>query len=273
MELDSLELKVSAEAQSAEKALDSLIGKLQSFSKALGGINTTSISKNLENLAKVGGLKTVTKEVEDLGKTVDNVGKKKTKTEVKVDVKQGLEAIAELQKKYANAGKGAQFSGTTTQLEKQYSKLSTDLDKLLLKEDEFLNRGKANIKSTSFDGLEYKIQETINKLDILKAKIAEAQQASQKGFVKEDASNSAIMIPPESEIKKAANAYQKNIEKISADTLPKHTGWDSQAELLKMQKEAREGTAGALEGYDERIKKATADLKAVEKSGKGMGQC
>lgn len=271
MELDSLELKVSAEAQSAEKALDSLIGKLQSFSKALGGINTTSISKNLENLAKVGGLKTVTKEVEDLGKTVDNVGKKKTKTEVKVDVKQGLEAIAELQKKYANAGKGAQFSGTTTQLEKQYSKLSTDLDKLLLKEDEFLNRGKANIKSTSFDGLEYKIQETINKLDILKAKIAEAQQASQKGFVKEDASNSAIMIPPESEIKKAANAYQKNIEKISADTLPKHTGWDSQAELLKMQKEAREGTAGALEGYDERIKKATADLKAVEKSGKGMG--
>nr|DAV31392.1 MAG TPA: minor tail protein [Caudoviricetes sp.] len=271
MELDSLELKVSAEAQSAEKALDSLISKLQSFSKTLGGINTTSISKNLENLAKVGGLKTVTKEVEDLGKTVDNVGKKKTKTEVKVDVKQGLEAIAELQKKYANAGKGAQFSGTTTQLEKQYSKLSTDLDKLLLKEDEFLNRGKANIKSTSFDGLEYKIQETINKLDILKAKIAEAQQASQKGFVKEDASNSAIMIPPESEIKKAANAYQKNIEKISADTLPKHTGWDSQAELLKMQKEAREGIAGALEGYDERIKKATADLKAVEKSGKGMG--
>lgn len=271
MELDSLELKVSAEAQSAEKALDSLIGKLQSFSKALGGINTTSISKNLENLAKVGGLKTVTKEVEDLGKTVDNVGKKKTKTEIKVDVKQGLEAIAELQKKYANAGRGAQFNGTTTQLEKQYSKLSTDLDKLLLKEDEFLNRGKANIKSTSFDGLEYKIQETINKLDILKVKIAEAQQASQKGFVKEDASNSAIMIPPESEIKKAVNTYQKNIEKISADTLPKHTGWDSQAELLKMQKEAREGTAGALEGYDERIKKATADLKAVEKSGKGMG--
>lgn len=271
MELDSLELKVSAEAQSAEKALDSLISKLQSFSKTLGGINTTSISKNLENLAKVGGLKTVTKEVEDLGKTVDNVGKKKTKTEVKVDVKQGLEAIAELQKKYANAGRGAQFNGTTTQLEKQYSKLSTDLDKLLLKEDEFLNRGKANIKSTSFDGLEYKIQETINKLDILKVKIAEAQQASQKGFVKEDASNSAIIIPPESEIRKAVNTYQKNIEKISADTLPKHTGWDSQTELLKMQKEAREGTAGALEGYDERIKKATADLKAVEKSGKGMG--
>lgn len=271
MELDSLELKVSAEAQSAEKALDSLISKLQSFSKTLGGINTTSISKNLENLAKVGDLKTVTKEVEDLGKTVDNVSKKKTKTEVKVDVKQGLEAIAELQKKYANAGRGAQFNGTTTQLEKQYSKLSTDLDKLLLKEDEFLNRGKANIKSTSFDGLEYKIQETINKLDILKVKIAEAQQASQKGFVKEDASNSAIMIPPESEIKKAVNTYQKNIEKISADTLPKHTGWDSQAELLKMQKEAREGIAGALEGYDERIKKATADLKAVEKSGKGMG--
>ena len=117
MELDSLELKVSAEAQSAEKALDSLIGKLQSFSKALGGINTTSISKNLENLAKVGGLKAVTKEVEDLGKTVDNVGKKKTKTDVKVDVKQGLEAIKELQSKFSNIGKGTQFNGNLSSLE------------------------------------------------------------------------------------------------------------------------------------------------------------
>lgn len=113
MELDSLELKVSAEAQSAEKALDSLIGKLQSFSKALGGINTTSISKNLENLARVGGLKTVTKEVEDLGKTVDNVGKKKTKTDVKVDVKQAEKELAEYKARLTESQNSTRSFGST----------------------------------------------------------------------------------------------------------------------------------------------------------------
>ena len=280
MELDSLELKVSAEAQSAEKALDSLIGKLQSFSKALGGINTTSISKNLENLAKVGGLKTVTKEVEDLGKAVDNVGKKKTKTEVKVDVKQGLEAIAELQKRFENADKDIRFTGSTKQLEKQYDRLSNSLSKLFAKENEALDLGKASTGDEKFVKLERNIQSTINQLDALKSKITEVQKAEQASkaqfFEKENAkanqeNKTAMMIPPESEMKKAAETYQKNMEKISSDTLPKHTGWDSQAELLKALKQSREGTAGALEGYDERIKKATADLKAVEKSGKGMG--
>lgn len=280
MELDSLELKVSAEAQSAEKALDSLIGKLQSFSKALGGINTTSISKNLENLAKVGGLKTVTKEVEDLGKTVDNVGKKKTKTEVKVDVKQGLEAIAELQKRFENADKDIRFTGSTKQLEKQYDRLSNSLSKLFAKENAALDLGKASTGDEKFVKLERNIQSTINQLDTLKSKITEVQKAEQASkaqfFERENAkanqeNKTAMMIPPESEMKKAAETYQKNMEKISSDTLPKHTGWDSQAELLKALKQSREGTAGALEGYDERIKKATADLKAVEKSGKGMG--
>lgn len=280
MELDSLELKVSAEAQSAEKALDSLIGKLQNFSKALGGINTTSISKNLENLAKVGGLKTVTKEVEDLGKTVDNVGKKKTKTDVKVDVKQGLEAIAELQKRFENADKDIRFTGSTKQLEKQYDRLSNSLQKLFIKENAALDLGKASTGDEKFVKLERNIQSTINQLDTLKSKITEVQKAEQASkaqfFEKENAkanqeNKTAMMIPPESEMKKAAETYQKNMEKISSDTLPKHTGWDSQAELLKALKQSQEGTAGALEGYDERIKKATADLKAVEKSGKGMG--
>jgi predicted nucleic acid-binding Zn-ribbon protein len=171
MELDSLELKVSAEAQSAEKALDSLIGKLQSFSKVLGGINTTSISKNLENLAKVGGLKTVTKEVEDLGKTVDNVGKKKTKTEVKVNVKQGLEAIAELQKRFENADKDISFTGSTKQLEKQYDRLSNSLSKLFAKENAALDLGKASTGDEKFVKLERNIQSTINQLDTLKSKI------------------------------------------------------------------------------------------------------
>ena len=171
MELDSLELKVSAEAQSAEKALDSLIGKLQSFSKALGGINTTSISKNLENLAKVGGLKTVTKEVEDLGKTVDNVGKKKTKTDVKVDVKQGLEAIKELQSKFSDIGKGTQFNGNLSSLEKEYDKLSAKLDKLAEREQKALATGNASTNNKAFQSLQYDIANTINKLAELETKI------------------------------------------------------------------------------------------------------
>ena len=76
-----------------------------------------------------------------------------------------------------------------------------------MKEDEFLNRGKANIKSTSFDGLEYKIQETINKLDILKAKIAENPNAIRDLFT--DAEKGLATLMNEA-IDKAAKASSVN---------------------------------------------------------------
>lgn len=266
MELDSLELKVSAEAQSAEKALDSLIGKLQSFSKALGGINTTSISKNLENLAKVGGLKTITKEVEDLGKTVDNVGKKKTKTEVKVDVKQGLEAIKELQSKFSNIGKGTQFNGNLSSLEKEYDKLSAKLDKLAEREQKALAIGTASTNDKAFQSLQYDIANTINKLAELETKIQSVknQNTSQTANIpifRWDNQNTG-----------STQNITENIEK-SLKSIPE-TAKYSVEQAQKSLNEAISKVQNAqtnVEDFSQRISQARANLKNVEVSGKGMG--
>lgn len=266
MELDSLELKVSAEAQSAEKALDSLIGKLQSFSEALGGINTTSISKNLENLAKVGGLKTVTKEVEDLGKTVDNVGKKKTKTEVKVDVKQGLEAIKELQSKFSDIGKGTQFNGNLSSLEKEYDKLSTKLDKLAEREQKALAIGDASTNNKAFQSLQYDIADTINKLAELETKIQSIknQNTSQTANIpifRWDNQNTG-----------STQNITENIEK-SLKSVPE-TAKYSVEQAQKSLNEAISKVQNAqtnVEDFSQRISQARANLKNVEVSGKGMG--
>lgn len=266
MELDSLELKVSAEAQSAEKALDSLIGKLQSFSKALGGINTTSISKNLENLAKVGGLKTVTKEVEDLGKTVDNVSKKKTKTDVKVDVKQGLEAIKELQSKFSNIGKGTQFNGSLSSLEKEYDKLSAKLDKLAEREQKALAIGTASTNDKAFQSLQYDIANTINKLAELETKIQSVknQNTSQTANIpifRWDNQNTG-----------STQNITENIEK-SLKSIPE-TAKYSVEQAQKSLNEAISKVQNAqtnVEDFSQRISQARANLKNVEVSGKGMG--
>lgn len=266
MELDSLELKVSAEAQSAEKALDSLISKLQSFSKTLGGINTTSISKNLENLAKVGGLKTVTKEVEDLGKTVDNVGKRKTKTEVKVDVKQGLEAIKELQSKFSDIGKGTQFNGNLSSLEKEYDKLSAKLDKLAEREQKALAIGDASTNNKAFKSLQYDIADTINKLAELETKIQSVknQNASQTANIpifRWDNQNTG-----------STQNITENIEK-SLKSIPE-TAKYSVEQAQKSLNEAISKVQNAqtnVEDFLQRISQARANLKNVEVSGKGMG--
>lgn len=266
MELDSLELKVSAEAQSAEKALDSLIGKLQSFSKALGGINTTSISKNLENLAKVGGLKTVTKEVEDLGKTVDNVGKKKTKTDVNVDVKQGLEAIKELQSKFSNIGKGTQFNGSLSSLEKEYDELSAKLDKLAEREQKALAIGTASTNNKAFQSLQYDISNTINKLAELETKIQSVknQNTSQTANIpifRWDNQNTG-----------STQNITENIEK-SLKSIPEAAKY-SVEQAQKSLNEAISKVQNAqtnVEDFSQRISQARANLKNVEVSGKGMG--
>lgn len=266
MELDSLELKVSAEAQSAEKALDSLISKLQSFSKTLGGINTTSISKNLENLAKVGGLKTVTKEVEDLGKTVDNVGKKKTKTEIKVDVKQGLKAIKELQSKFSDIGKGTQFNGNLSSLEKEYDKLSAKLDKLAEREQKALAIGTASTNDKAFQSLQYDIANTINKLAELETKIQSVknQNTSQTANIpifRWDNQNTG-----------STQNITENIEK-SLKSIPE-TAKYSVEQAQKSLNEAISKVQNAqtnVEDFSQRISQARANLKNVEVSGKGMG--
>ena len=70
-ELDSLELKVEADAKKADSALDSLIEKLQNLSKTLGGVNTN----NIKNIASAINGATNSNGIKVAQKSVDNLNK------------------------------------------------------------------------------------------------------------------------------------------------------------------------------------------------------
>ena len=77
-ELDSLELKVEADAKKADSALDSLIEKLQNLSKTLGGVNTNNIkniASAINGATNSNGIKVAQKSVDNLNKSIKNIGK------------------------------------------------------------------------------------------------------------------------------------------------------------------------------------------------------
>lgn len=177
---ESLELEIEASAKKANAALDSLIKKLGAVSSAIGGVNTSALgnfAKNINGIAKNGGLKDTKAAIDGIDKSVKNLGKRKTK--VNVDTKTGMAAISALQEKFSEIGKDAKFDGSTVQLQKEYDKLSAKLDNLSEKEKKALATGSASTGKSSFVNMQYDIAETINKMDVLSKKMKE-MATSQK---------------------------------------------------------------------------------------------
>ena len=177
---ESLELEIEASAKKANAALDSLIKKLGAVSSAIGGVDTSALgnfAKNINGIAKNGGLKDAKAAIDGINKSVKNLGKRKTK--VNVDTKTGMAAISALQEKFSEIGKDAKFDGSTVQLQKEYDKLSAKLDNLAEKEKKALATGSASTGKSSFVNMQYDIAETINKMDALSKKMKE-MATSQK---------------------------------------------------------------------------------------------
>lgn len=177
---ESLELEIEASAKKANAALDSLIKKLGAVSSAIGGVDTSALgnfAKNINGIAKNGGLKDAKAAIDGIDKSVKNLGKRKTK--VNVDTKTGMAAISALQEKFSEIGKDAKFDGSTVQLQKEYDKLSAKLDNLAEKEKKALATGSASTGKSSFVNMQYDIAETINKMDALSKKMKE-MATSQK---------------------------------------------------------------------------------------------
>ena len=177
---ESLELEIEASAKKANAALDSLIKKLGAVSSAIGGVDTSALgnfAKNINGIAKNGGLKDTKAAIDGIDKSVKNLGKRKTK--VNVDTKTGMAAISALQEKFSEIGKDAKFDGSTVQLQKEYDKLSAKLDNLAEKEKKALATGSASTGKSSFVNMQYDIAETINKMDALSKKMKE-MATSQK---------------------------------------------------------------------------------------------
>lgn len=273
---ESLELEIEASAKKANAALDSLIKKLGAVSSAIGGVDTSALgnfAKNINGIAKNGGLKDAKAAIDGIDKSVKNLGKRKTK--VNVDVKTGMDAISELQKKFADIGKDTNFSGSTSELQKEYDKLSTKLDKLSEKEQKALATGTASTGKNAFVSLQYDIADTLNKMDELSAKIKSVSSANgglgdKFKIIRTDYSPKETTTPTinTENATKAVETVKKSIESIpEAARYSVEKSQQSLMEALAAVHKAEDGVSR----YDKAVSDAKADLASVEKSGLGMG--
>lgn len=280
---ESLELEIEASAKKANAALDSLIKKLGAVSSAIGGVDTSALgnfAKNINGIAKNGGLKDAKAAIDGIDKSVKNLGKRKTK--VNVDTKTGMAAISALQEKFSEIGKDAKFDGSTVQLQKEYDKLSAKLDNLAEKEKKALATGSASTGKSSFVNMQYDIAETINKMDVLSKKMKE-MATSQKQIQINRSDNGGLKDtkaaqPKTSYIPKSAVGYSDSLMQTIEETKKAEKSANEYGDALNNAKQrlkelSSQGySAGDKEWNDayldvEKLNKKVNDYKEELKSG------
>lgn len=280
---ESLELEIEASAKKANAALDSLIKKLGAVSSAIGGVDTSALgnfAKNINGIAKNGGLKDAKAAIDGIDKSVKNLGKRKTK--VNVDTKTGMAAISALQEKFSEIGKDAKFDGSTVQLQKEYDKLSAKLDNLAEKEKKALATGSASTGKSSFVNMQYDIAETINKMDALSKKMKE-MATSQKQIQINRSDNGSLKDtkaaqPKTSYILKSAVGYSDSLMQTIEETKKAEKSTNEYGDALNNAKQrlkelSSQGySAGDKEWNDaylavEKLDKKVRDYKEELKSG------
>lgn len=268
---ESLELEIEASAKKANAALDSLIKKLGAVSSAIGGVDTSALgnfAKNINGIAKNGGLKDAKAAIDGIDKSVKNLGKRKTK--VNVDTKTGMAAISALQEKFSEIGKDAKFDGSTVQLQKEYDKLSAKLDNLAEKEKKALATGSASTGKSSFVNMQYDIAETINKMDTLSKKMKE-MATSQKQIQINRSDNGNLKYtkaaqPKTSYIPKSAVGYSDSLMQTIEETKKAEKSANEYGDALNNAKQRLKELSS--QGYSAGDKEWNDAYLAVEKLNK-----
>lgn len=265
---ESLELEIEASAKKANAALDSLIKKLGAVSSAIGGVDTSALgnfAKNINGIAKNGGLKDAKAAIDGIDKSVKNLEKRKTK--VNVDTKTGMAAISALQEKFSEIGKDAKFEGSTVQLQKEYDKLSAKLDNLAEKEKKALATGSASTGKSSFVNMQYDIAETINKMDALSKKMKE-MATSQKQIQINRSDNGGLKDtkaaqPKTSYIPKSAVGYSDSLMQTIEETKKAEKSTNEYGDALNNAKQRLKELS--IQGYSAGDKEWNDAYLAVEK--------
>lgn len=272
---ESLELEIEASAKKANAALDSLIKKLGAVSSAIGGVDTSALgnfAKNINGIAKNGGLKDAKAAIDGIDKSVKNLGKRKTK--VNVDTKTGMAAISALQEKFSEIGKDAKFDGSTVQLQKEYDKLSAKLDNLAEKEKKALATGSASTGKSSFVNMQYDIAETINKMDALSKKMKE-MATSQKQIQINRSDNGGLKDtkaaqPKTSYIPKSAVGYSDSLMQTIEETKKAEKSTNEYGDALNNAKQRLKELSS--QGYSAGDKEWNDAYLAVEKLDKKVSE-
>ncbi len=272
---ESLELEIEASAKKANAALDSLIKKLGEVSSAIGGVDTSALgnfAKNINGIAKNGGLKDTKAAIDGIDKSVKNLGKRKTK--VNVDTKTGMAAISALQEKFSEIGKDAKFEGSTVQLQKEYDKLFAKLDNLAEKEKKALATGSASTGKSSFVNMQYDIAETINKMDALSKKMKE-MATSQKQIQINRSDNGGLKDtkaeqPKTSYIPKSAVGYSDSLMQTIEETKKAEKSTNEYGDALNNAKQRLKELSS--QGYSAGDKEWNDAYLAVEKLDKKVSE-
>lgn len=122
--IDNLDIKISASAENATKAIKTL-------SENLGELgNKLKTSLDISSFQQIGN---ATKKISDSLKPVQEQAKKVTKT------------LEQMNKQYENLGKGFELKGSTEYIQKQIDNLTNKLANAKLKKEELEKSGKTNV--------------------------------------------------------------------------------------------------------------------------------
>ena len=157
MKVDGIEVSVESSASKTVAELDRVIAKLNQVSDGIRAISDSNGNKSFipsSNLTG-GGAKGYSKEIEKVQRSTF-----------------GLQKIIS---GFSDVGKGARFEGTYSQLEKEISKVTLNLDKLAEREEKMKLLGRDSSSPTMWKDLQYDISKTLNTL------IAYQEQLSSMG--------------------------------------------------------------------------------------------
>lgn len=187
-EVNSLEVRIGADAEKASQQIDRLVKKLDSVAKSLGSINTSAMSASINELtgklSAINGkgfsdLNKSAKEAETTIKKVSDTAKKGIKYKISFDIKDYQTVIENLNKKFSSAGKGFKAGDSLIQMQKQADSLNARLDKLAQKEEKIISVGKMSPESSVFQNLQYDINATLNNIDLLNSKMGQLSQKTK----------------------------------------------------------------------------------------------
>jgi hypothetical protein len=175
MEIDSLDIRISAELDNATKSIDGIIGKISDLSKALSNSLGTS---NLKALSEA--FKTINQQSAETGKKT----------------KKSLEAInSELTSKFSELGKGFRFEGNMQGLQGAIDKYSNALETAKLKQSELLSMNKFNGKG--YENASMNVFKYSNMLDSLKSQMSSLTEFKPQWSTQEEFDNWFYGLHPE----------------------------------------------------------------------------
>ena len=137
--IDSLDIQIKSSADTANQAINSLIQSLGKLQKALN-IDTSKLS----GIGKFVDFSGISKAAKSAGAQMDGVAK--SANSASSSMKNISKTLSQIERQYKELGKGFQFKGSASAIEKQVEKYSNMLERVKVKKQELEMSGKTEGK-------------------------------------------------------------------------------------------------------------------------------